>query len=185
MNLNFLTKTFCPCPNQYNNKNELNDDLLKSYRNLKLKMNLGIQPQDKDTFRSNKKRKWMPSKPSHVIEIFMTAVDNDIDKSPVKTIIRDNLTQNERKTLKEVQQRDKLITTRANKGGAFVIWSTDHYINEANRQLNETYSYKNLDNDPTESHTETIKKFRNEFRSKDLIDKKIPDSLISDNVKIP
>ena len=120
MNLNFLTKTFCPCPNQYN-KNELNDDLLKSYRNLKLKMNLGIQPQDKDTFRSNKKRKWMPSKPSHVIEIFMTAVSNDIDKSPVKTIIRDNLTQNERKTLKDVQQRDKLITTRANKGGAFVI----------------------------------------------------------------
>ena len=73
----------------------------------------------------------MPPKPSHVIETFITAVNNDIDATPVKPIPNDNLTSNERKALKDLQLREDIVITKADKGGAVVIWNTDDYIVEA------------------------------------------------------
>lgn len=92
----------------------------------------------------------MPTKPFHVIETFIRAVNSDIGKAPVKAVPRDNLTWSEQKALNDLQQIDNIIIIKANKGGAVVIWNTDDYIADANRQLNETSSYKKLENDPTE-----------------------------------
>lgn len=92
----------------------------------------------------------MPTKPFHVIETFIRAANSDIGKAPVKAVPRDNLTWSEQKALNDLQQIDNIIIIKANKGGAVVIWNTDDYIADANRQLNETSSYKKLENDPTE-----------------------------------
>ena len=97
----------------------------------------------------------MPPKPFYVIKTITAA---DIDKTPVKAIPRDNLTWNEQKALNDIQQIDNRIITKANKGETVLIWSTDDYIIKANRQLNEISLYKKLDNDPTKSHVETIKR---------------------------
>ena len=42
-----------------------------------------------------------------------------------------------------------MFITNADKGGAVVIRETVDYISETNRQLNVTFKYKNLPNDPT------------------------------------
>ena len=47
-----------------------------------------------------------------------------------------------------------MIITKADKGGAVVILDIKDYINGANRQLNNTNNYEQLDFDPTELITE-------------------------------
>ena len=47
------------------------------------------------------------------------------------------------------RKRKDLIITNADKGGAVVIMDTDSYIKEANRQLSDKASYKQLTQDPT------------------------------------
>ena len=140
---------FCPRPNQYN-KNELNEDLLKFYRNLKLKAHFGNQPLDKETFRPKRQSTWTPPKTSHEIQTFITAAGNDINEAPRKATPKDNLNKKEREAIKNLQERDDIIITKADKGGAVVIWNTNDYIEEANRQLNDASAYKKLDADPTE-----------------------------------
>ena len=51
---------------------------------------------------------------------------------------RDNLTKSERKALLNLQKRNDIIITKADKGGAVVILDIKDYIDEANRQLNDT-----------------------------------------------
>lgn len=97
----------------------------------------------------------MPTKPFHAIETFMKAANSDIGKVSVEAVPRDNLTWSEQKALNDLQQIDNIIIIEA-KGRAVVIWNTDDYIDDANRQLNKTSSYKKLENDPTESYVETI-----------------------------
>ena len=50
------------------------------------------------------------------------------------------------------KKRNDIIITRADKGGAVVILGIKDYIDEANRQLNDTNNYEQLDFDPTELH---------------------------------
>ena len=50
-----------------------------------------------------------------------------------------------------------MIITKADKGGAVVILDIKGSIDEANRQLNDTNNYEQLDFDPTDLHTEKIK----------------------------
>ena len=103
---------FCPRPGNFN-KNELNTDLLKFYRNLKLKAHFGNQEIDRTAFRPNKKSSWIPPKTPHVIETFITAVNNEIEKTKNKPIPKDNLTKEERKALTDLQQRTDIIITKA------------------------------------------------------------------------
>ena len=46
--------------------------------------------------------------------------------------------------MEELAKRKDLIITNADKGGAVVIMDTDSYIKEANRQLSDKFSYKQL-----------------------------------------
>ena len=52
--------------------------------------------------------------------------------------------------MKRLSERDDIVITNADKGGVAVIIHTVNYIAEFERQLNDTNSYKRLENDPTE-----------------------------------
>ena len=56
----------------------------------------------------------------------------------------------EREALLNLQKRNNLIITKAEKGGAVVILDIKDYIDEANRQVNDTNNYEQLGFDPTE-----------------------------------
>ena len=140
---------------------------------------------DKTVFRPNKKSNWTPPKTPHVIETFITAVNNDLSESEIRKIPKDNLTKEERKALEELKARTDIIITKADKGGAVVIWDTNDYIKEAERQLNDTTSYKVLAQDPTEENTKKVKNLIQQFKEQELIDDKLASNLIPENVKTP
>ena len=68
--------------------------------------------------------------------------------------------------MEELSKRNNPIITKADKGGTVVVIDTDNYIKEANRQLSDKASYKQLTEDPTLQHNrmvnQTIKRFKNE-----------------------
>ena len=80
--------------------------------------------------------------------------------------MENNLTKRERKTLKELADRNDIIITKANKGGAVVIIDVEDYIKEAEHQLTNKDSYKKLQYDPTQTHSrlvnDTITRFKND-----------------------
>ena len=55
-----------------------------------------------------------------------------------------NLTYREHTAVEELANRKGLIITNADKGGAVVIMYRDNCIKEANRQLSDKASYKQL-----------------------------------------
>ena len=93
---------------------------------------------------------WNLPKSSHIIETFITAVNNDIHDASEKSIQKVVLTKEERKSLKHLSDREGIIINKADKGSTVVIWDTKDYIFEANRQLNDTSSYRQLTEDRTE-----------------------------------
>ena len=54
------------------------------------------------------------------------------------------------------------------------------YIDEANRQLNNTNSYEQLDFDPTEVHTEKTKSEINTLKNENLLTSEIANSLLEE-----
>ena len=59
------------------------------------------------------------------------------------------------------------------------------YIDEANRQLNDTNNYKQLDFDQTELHIEKIKSVINKLRNESLLTLKTANSLLEEKIKTP
>ena len=57
---------------------------------------------------------------------------------------KSNLTYNEHTAMEELAKRKDLIKTNPDKGGAVVTMNTDSYIKEANRQLSDKASCKQL-----------------------------------------
>ena len=157
MNLNFR-----PRPNKYNKQN-LNKDLLKFYRNIKLRAHFGSTENNLDEPRFKSNNNWLPDRLPSYVETLITAINHDIKSSKTKKLPRDNLTKSEQKALLNLQKRNDIIITKADKGGAVVILDIKDYIDEANRQLNGTNNYEQLDFDPTELHTE-----KNKIRNKQL-----------------
>ena len=82
----------------------------------------------------------------------------------MKPIHKDNWAKSEREALKNLQQRDDITITKADKGDAVVIMDVEDYIKEANRQLSGTNNYQKLNIDPTEWHTEKINAVINNYR---------------------
>ena len=84
-----------------------------------------------------KKNNWIPTKQHHSIETFIKATRNEIQQKiekirPSKYSI---LTDQERKAMQEMQSRNDIVITKADKVGAVVILDEENYVKEAERQL--------------------------------------------------
>ena len=66
---------------------------------------------------------------------------NDAKNEPKKRP-KQNLTKGELKALKQLEKRQYIIISNADKEGAVVIMDTDKYIEEADRQLSDSTNYK-------------------------------------------
>ena len=55
-----------------------------------------------------------------------------------------NLTKNERTSMKKLSREEDIIITKVDKGGAVVIVDVQGYIKEAERQLNNIKNYRKL-----------------------------------------
>ena len=107
------------------------------------------QAKEQVPFKSKNKEKWTPKETHHTVSTYIELVENDINtlmKQPTKKL-KSNLTQQEHTAIKEPAKRKDIIIISANKGAAVVIMDTDSFIKEANRQLFDKASYKQLTQD--------------------------------------
>ena len=96
-----------------------------------------------------------------------TAVDHYIDRCRrevnqidfERRLTRHNLTYDEQRALRKLRSRTDVVIRQADKGGAFVVWRTDLYIAEANRQLTDERFYKKIPSDATHSSQQEVKTF--------------------------
>ena len=163
-------------PYKYNKQN-LNKDLLKFYRNVKMRAHFGSTETNTNEPRIKSNSNWLTYKLPNCVETFITAVTHDIKSSKTKKLPDGNLTKSEREILLNLQKRNEIFITKADKEGAVVILDIKDYTDEANRQLNNTNNYEQLEFDLTELHREKIKSEINTLKKGkplDLKNSKLP-----------
>ena len=174
-NLNFI-----PTPSIFN-KNQLNKELDDFFRLIKLKAyfkdNNMYNPSTEDQlFKPKTNKKWRPDKNHHTVETYIEATKNALEteeQNNNNNKYYNNLTKGERKALKELADRNDIIITKADKGGAVVIIDVEDYVKEAEHQLSNKDGYKKLQYDPTQTHSRLVN---------DTITRLKNDKLITENI---
>ena len=87
--------------------------------------------------------------------------------------------------MQELQSRNDIVITDANKGGAVVILDVEDYVKEAERQLNNKENYRKIICNPTTVNNETINKVISRFQKENLLSKNISEGLKTENHKTP
>ena len=176
---NLLNKNlnFCPSPGKYN-KTTLQKDIDAFTRRIKLKAHFNNENEPNDGSRKDFYIKgnstWTPHNLHHTIKTFVEAFTNEMKSLPDTYIDtrKNNLTKDETKALKDFQQRDDIVITKADKGGAVVIQDVSDYISEANRQLNDNNFYVKCNRDLTHEHNKQVNSTIDSLHKSNLLTKK-------------
>ena len=91
----------------------------------------------------------------------------------------------DRQALKQLKEREDIIITNADKGGAVVIIDVDDYVKEAERQLNNQESYKSIDHDLTTINNKLVNDTIETFKKEKFIQESIAEGLKISNPKTP
>ena len=89
----------------------------------------------------------------------------------------------ERKAMQEMQSRNDIVITDADKGGAVVILDVEDYVKEAERQLKNKENYRKINCDPTAANNKTICKVKSRFQKENLLSKNICEGLKTEHPK--
>ena len=171
---------FCPVPGEYNRFN-LNTDLQRFFRRIKLRAHFDKPhpyhiPSESELF-ARRDKNWTQQFNHHSVDTFISCVTKELKESKPNPIPHDNLSPKERQTLKELSSRDDIIITKADKGGATVILDVKDYVDEANRQLQDTQYYRQLNYNPTEDHANIICNTLDEMKNNNELDEDIAEGL--------
>ena len=182
-NLNFI-----PNLGKYN-ADKLEDDKNMFIRSILLKSYFGQEKNDENdpyrTLRQSNKQ-WLPKKVHHSVETYIERFNKDFTNAqPAKVNDRDNLSKEERRALGTLKNRDDIIITHADKGGAVTILSVEDYIKEAERQLTNVDFYAELNHDPTKEHAELINSTITGFIKEKLITEKLGKNLMQKEPRTP
>ena len=182
-NLNFI-----PNPGKYNTK-DLEDDKNNFARSIILRSYFGNNTDKKiDPYQSLREpnKQWLPKETHHSVNTFIEKFQKDFSElKPTKCNNRDNLTKEERKALTSLKDRNDIIITYADKGGAVVIIDVVDYLKEADRQLKDKDFYTELTHDPTKEHTEIINETIKSFIKEKLITEQLGKNLMQLNPRTP
>ena len=182
-NLNFV-----PTPEKIDKK-ELINDISKFNRRIKLKSHFGeALPNDGLYFKNDSN--WEPANPHHTVKTFAENFKNKIVDSLKNNQQsghqnRKNLNKKESKALNDLKDRDDIIITKADKGGAVVINDVDNYIKEANRQLSNRNHYRKVKENPTSEHAALVENAIDGLRIDGILDEKMANKLKLRNLKTP
>ena len=110
---------------------------------------------------------------------YIEATQRELEKEQTKMKEKpyNNLTIHERTSMKELSEREDIIITKADKGGAVVIVDVKDYIKEAERQLNNTENYRKLQEDPTATNMKLVNDTIERFKKQKLINEKVAEGL--------
>ena len=80
-------------------------------------------------------------------------------------------------SMKELSEREDIIITKADKGGAVVFVDVKDYVKEAEGQLNNTENYRKLQEDPTATNIKSVNDTIERFKNQKLINQKVAEGL--------
>ena len=83
------------------------------------------------------------------------------------------MTKDERTALQELSERDDIVITKTDKGGAVVIIDVKDYIREAESQLKNKDNYDRLKYDPTETHNRSANGTIERFEKQNMMKEKV------------
>ena len=165
----------------------MKNDLDVFFRRIKLKAYFKDSPNETNSKQSElyfpSKTNWTPKENHHSIETYIEAVKKDLNETidkPYKDSKKTkshNLSKGEIEALSYLSKRDDIIITNADKGGAVVIIDIIQYIKEAQRQLNDSATYKLLDNNVTTENNKLVINIINRFKNDQLISQKTAENL--------
>ena len=114
---------------------------------------------------------WLPKDIHHSVKTFIESVDHNLqEETHVTTPERKpNLTKGEIQSLCNLKERNDIIITKADKGGAVVIINVDDYLKEAKCRLDNTEFYQKLNQDLTETHAEIVNETITKFAKEKLL----------------
>uniref|UniRef100_A0A8C5WDK8 Reverse transcriptase domain-containing protein n=1 Tax=Leptobrachium leishanense TaxID=445787 RepID=A0A8C5WDK8_9ANUR len=114
---------------------------------------------------------------------FENMVLREIDN--LQAPVRDNLSKEDRKALKELADHPDIVVRPADKGGGIVLLSRSQYETEANRILNDTCTYRKLMNNPMKEINEKIDNYANKGEELGILSKNESDFLRIKFPKVP
>ena len=127
------------------------------------------------------------NKNHHTVLTYIEATQRELEKEQTKMKEKpyNNLTKNERTSMKKLSEREDIIITKADKGGAVVIVDVKDYIKEAERQLNNTENYRKFQEDPTATNMKLVNDTIERFKKQKLINEKVAEGLKRNDPKTP
>ena len=118
---------------------------------------------------------------------YIEATQRELEKEQTKMKEKpyNNLTKDERTSMKELSEREDIIITKGDKDGAVIIVDVKDYIKEAERQLNNTENYRKLQEDPTATNMKLVNDTIERFKKQKLINEKVAEGLKRNDPKTP
>ena len=173
---------FCPTPPEVN-QIELNHDLSRFYRTIRLKeFFVDEPPSAPEPFRQ--KSSWVPPKNRvPALETYVQAVNSQVLSSDTPITTHDNLPREERKALTSLKNRTDIIIKPADKGSAVVVMDRQQYIDEAMKHLDNRSHYTSLDSDPTSDFSEQIQLTLDDMKAREHLSIKAHKFLSPTNAK--
>ena len=123
----------------------------------------------------------------HRIKTFTKTTRSDIQEKLEKArpLKYSNLAIKEQKEMEELQSRNDIVITDADKGRTVVALDVEDYAKEAERLLNNKGNYAKINCDSTTANNETINKVLSKFQNENLLSKNISEGLKIENPKTP
>ena len=128
---------------------------------------------------------WTPKNIHHSVKTYIHAVTNDLASTEPNQPKQNhqNLSKGELEALEALKNRDDILISKADKGGAVVIQSTEKYIEEAYRQLNDKEFYEEQTADLTPKHKDIVNATIQKFKQEGLLSEKAAANLKTDEPK--
>ena len=104
----------------------------------------------------------MPPRPARILKCTLSSIVYDFKHIGIDNV-PPNLTKEERLALKSLISNEDVVISKADKGDVTVVMSTFQYLELAYKHLNDTDTYRLLENDPTQ---EIVKRFHRYFSLK-------------------
>ncbi|CAJ0940426.1 unnamed protein product [Ranitomeya imitator] len=115
----------------------------------------------------------------------LAIVTADIEKLSEERNRKFNLTRDQQKALKEMQEWLDVVFKAADKGGNLIIWPTVLYEEQAERLLNDTSCYRRLPSNPLPAYQMELIKILDEAFAKGIIPKQLLDTVQKMVPKLP
>ncbi|XP_077137512.1 uncharacterized protein LOC143803305 [Ranitomeya variabilis] len=190
-----LQKGLSFCPMYKFNSFELNMDLQRFFRNLRLRVHFSQLPPTLNPPRQDKtllelhdlglrsQSGYMPPRSNPPVETFVSLVERDIytltrNMDRGRFQFQTNLSHLEKLSLEQLASDKSLVIKPADKGGATVVMDRTDYIEEITRQLSDTTVYKVIPHNPLNRLVQQIAPVIDFHFQTGTIDSKMRDFLI-------